>query len=111
MRIVLAPQRRDDLLEVVKSGDSLNINGETYDFSPMGEGDSLPLSAINSGWFAGPVERVDGQLTVTLFLPNPFNFSPEQAFPVPLVNVPDGPVVFPGPLPEFAAEMEAEEGE
>ena len=100
MRILLAPQRRDDLLEVVKAGDTLVVNGEPFDFSPVGEGDTLPLSAIHSGWFAGPVDRINGELVLTLILPNPWNFSPEQAFPVPLEDVPDGPVALPGPLPE-----------
>lgn len=109
MKIILSPQRMDDLLDVVKSGDILVINGETFDFSPVGEGDTLPISAINSVWFAGDVVRVDGHLVLTMWLPNPYNFSPEQAFPVPLEHVPDGPVIFPGPLPEPEVETVLED--
>lgn len=101
MIIKLSPLRTDEALEVVKSGDTLRVNGEYFDFSQIGEGDTLPANAISSEWFArGAVDRINGELVLTLTLPNPWNYSPEQAFPVPLVDVPDGPVVFPTPLPE-----------
>ncbi|WP_223505514.1 hypothetical protein [Pseudomonas sp. GL-RE-29] len=100
MNIKLSPQRRDDTLEVSRAGATLIINGEAFDFSKMADGDSLPTSAINSPWFAGQVDNVGGELELTLILPLPVNYSPEQAFPVPLENVPNGPVVFPAPLPE-----------
>lgn len=99
MIIKLSPQRRDDSLAVIKSGDLLNINGEVFDLSPMNDGDTLPRSAIASEWFAADVEKVSGQLVVTLLFPNPANYSQEQAFPVDLLGVPDGEVVFPLPLP------------
>lgn len=99
MKIKLVPQRRDDLLEVVKNGKSLSINGEVFDLSPIHDGDTLPQSAIKSEWFAADVEMVFGELVVTLLLPNPVNYSQEQAFPVPLLNVADGPVALPKPLP------------
>lgn len=109
MRIILSPQRRDDTLEVIKAGHVLTVNGQVFDFSPMGDGDTLPNSAISSEWFAGDVDKVAGELIVTLLFPNPWNYSPEQAFPVPLENVPDGPVVFPGALPEPAVETVPED--
>lgn len=104
MRIILSPQRRDDTLEVHKVGDVLTVNGEAFDLSLINEGDTLPREAISSIWFSDKVERVGGELIVTLLFPNPRNYSPEQAFPVPLESVPDGPVVFPGPLPEKGEE-------
>ena len=103
MKIILSPQRRDDTLEVVKSGDILTINGEEFDLSPVGEGDTLPRDAIDSLWFAGPVDRVNGELVLTLLLPNPWNYSQAQAFPLPLDNVPDGPVNLPQALSEVGA--------
>ena len=108
MRIKLSPQRRDDTLSVVRSGNTLIINGEVLDFSRMGDGDTLPLSAINCEWFAGDVDKADGELTVMLFFPNPWNYSPEQAFPVDLVDVPDGPVAFPLPLPDVPTQTTTE---
>jgi len=111
MLINLSPQRRDDTLEVLRSGNALIVNGESFDFSSMGDGDTLPRAAINSEWFAGNVEKVNGELILTLLFPMPWNYSPEQAFPVPLQNVPDGPVVFPGPLPEPALEASPEDNQ
>lgn len=109
MRIILDPQRRDDLLEVVKNGDILLVNGEPFDFSPIGEGDTLPATAIQSAWFSGDIDRINGELVVRLWLPNPWNYSQEQAFPVPLEAVPDGPVVLPAPLLSPVTEVDSEE--
>ena len=100
MRIKLSPVRRDDTLEVSRAGVTLTIKGEVFDFSQMAAGDTLPSSAISSLWFFGQVDNVDGELELTLILPLPANYSQEQAFPIPLENVPNGPVVFPAPLPE-----------
>lgn len=95
-------------MSVIRSGDSIVINGEVYDFSPLADGDTLPATAINSQWFAGQVDRVDGQLALTIFLPLPSNFSPEQAYPKPLLDVPDGVVTLPEPLADPAVAMEAD---
>ena len=99
MRIGLSPQRRDDTLVVSKVGDILIINGEAFDFTEMSDGDTLPALAISSPWFVGQVDRVGPELELTLILPLPSNYSPEQAFPKPLLNVPDGLVALPQPLP------------
>jgi hypothetical protein len=109
MIIKLSPQRRDDALEVIKQGRILTVNGETFDFSPMGDGDTLPGSAISSEWFVGGVDTVGGELMLTLILPIPWNYSPEQASPVDLVNVPDGSVAFPLPLQEVPSATASEE--
>lgn len=98
MRIKLSPVRMDKTLDVSKAGSVLTVNGEQFDFSRMGEGGTLPRSAISSDWFGGDVDVVDGDMVLTLVLPLSANFSPEQAFPVDLVDVPDGPVAFPQPL-------------
>lgn len=98
MIIKLCPQRRDDTLAVIRAGETLMLNGEAFDLSAIGEGDTLPRSAVSCEWFAGDVERTDGELVVTLILPIPWNYSQEQAFPVDLISVPDGEVVFPKPV-------------
>jgi hypothetical protein len=100
MIIKLYPVRRDDTLQVEKLGCVLTINGEKFDFSPMTEGSTLPRSAVSCEWLNSDIEMDGGKLSLTLILPLPFNYSPDQAFPVDLVNVPDGPVAFPQPLPE-----------
>ncbi|WP_042956545.1 hypothetical protein [Pseudomonas brassicacearum] len=108
MRINLSPQVRDDTLDVTKAGNTLTINGETIDLSPMTEGGTLPLGAISSSWFASDVDMVDGEIILTLFLPNSVHSSHEQLFPVPLLNVPDGPVAFPQSLPAPQAMEESQ---
>ncbi|MHC8396117.1 hypothetical protein ACYZT8_21120 [Pseudomonas sp. LB3P93] len=108
MKIILSPQRRDDTLSVIKRGEVLIVSGEEFDLSLVNEGDTLPHEAISSEWFSGNVERINGELTVALCLPNPWNFSPEQAFPAPLENVTDGPVAFPLPLPPEVEAMSEE---
>lgn len=107
MRIELRPIRSDSALSVFRSGDSLVLNGEAFDFSPLADGDTLPATAINSQWFAGQVDRIDGQLALTIFLPLPINFSPEQAYPEPLLDVPEGIVSLPQPLADPAVIVEA----
>ena len=99
MKIVLSPQVRVPPLTLFKEGDALTVNGEVFDFTPMGDGDTLPLGSIASEWFVGDVDKVGTEVIITLLFPNPWNYSPEQAFPEPLLNVPDGPVALPQPLP------------
>lgn len=109
MHIRLSPNNFPDerTLDLIKTGDALAVNGETFDFSSVGDGDTLPATAIASGWFPADVERISGELIITLWLPNPWNASPEQRFPDDLVNVPDGPVMLPQPLP-ISEEQKAE---
>ena len=109
MNIFLSPQRLDGTLEVVRSGSSLILNGETFDFSRMADGEALPASAINSRWFAGQVDKEGGVLSITLLLPIPPNFSHEQAFPSPLIDVPEGRVALPQPLPIQVAQAQEPE--
>jgi hypothetical protein len=104
MRIKLSPLLIDKGLVAAKDGQKLILNGVVFDFSQMKEGDVLPRSAIDSEWFAidprnDSVQVFNGELVLMLTLPIPENYSQEQAFPVDLVNVPDGIVVFPQPLP------------
>lgn len=95
MKITLSPQRRTDTLTVSRSGDTLTINGETFDFSPLPEGATLPQEAIGSDWFAGPVERVGGVLHVALVLPHGANAPEQTRFPAPITLTGDGPVALP----------------
>jgi hypothetical protein len=79
--INLYPVRREESLIAIKRGQVLTVNGEHFDFSRMADGDSLPASALTSKWITGSVDNVAGNLSLTLILPLPANFSPEQAFP------------------------------
>lgn len=109
MIIKLSPQRRDDFLEVTKVGSLLTVNGEPFDFSPMGDGDTLPAKAISSEWFVDEVSKQGEVITLTLLLPLPANYSQAQAFPSDLVEVPDGLVTFPQALPEQPDVLQGEE--
>ena len=100
MNIILSPVGMDQGVVYEKRGDVLVVNGVAFDFSRMKDGDTLPASAISSPMFTETVERIGSQLHMTLILPNPRNYSPEQAFPEPLYDVPDGVIQLPQPLPE-----------
>ena len=95
MKITLAPQRRDDTLAVSKQGDTITINGEAFDFSVIPDGATLPASAVACESIAGPVERINGVLHITLLLPHGPNPSQEVAFPAPIINPPDGVLELP----------------
>lgn len=100
MNILLSPVRMDvGVFEVIKRGASLSVNGEVYEFSQMRDGDTLPREAIDGDHFLGDVNMDNGVITLTLRLPLPWNYSQAQAFPEPLLNVSDGPVKLPYPLP------------
>ncbi|WP_209428464.1 hypothetical protein [Pararhodobacter sp. SW119] len=92
MRIDLVPLRSDALLMLARAGDVLTINGEAFDFTPLPEGASLPAEAIDSDWFAGPVERIDGRLHLTLTLPHGPRAPEATRFPAALEIEDDGPV-------------------
>lgn len=111
MRISFSPVRRDDTLTVSKSGDVLTVNGTVLDFSGLPDGATLPFGSIDCEWIAGDVERVDGEIHVTLILPHGANPSPSVAFPEPITVTADGPIEVPRdpePEPEHEPEPEPE---
>lgn len=96
MRISFSPQRRDDRLALEKSnGDHLRINGELFNFNPLNDGDVIPAGVVPNDWIVGPVERVDGEIHLTLILPHGPNPSQSVAFPEPITVVEDGPIHVP----------------
>jgi hypothetical protein len=97
MRITFSPVRRELALRLHRVGDVLTLNGEIFDFSPLPEGALLPAEAIDSEWFIGPVERIDGELHLRLILPHGSRAPGETRFPAPVTVTADGPV----PLPPF----------
>lgn len=94
MRISFTPQRRDDTLTLERTApDRLRINGELFNFGPLNEGDVLP--EVPCEWIAGPVERIGGEVHLTLILPHGPNPSEAVAFPEPIHVTQDGPVAVP----------------
>lgn len=95
MIIKLKPQRRDDNVTIIKSGDTITINGQAFDFSVIPDGATLPAEAVECEWIAGEIHRFDGELTLSLILPHGPNPSQAVAFPADIVNPADGPLELP----------------
>ena len=95
MKITLSPQRRDDTLTVIKQGDTLTINGTAYDFSQLPDGGTLPADAVNCEYVINSVDRVNGELELTLLLPHGANASEAARFPEPIINPADGELELP----------------
>jgi hypothetical protein len=101
MHINLSPVRMDENLTVSLDGAVLTLNGVAFDFTQLPEGATLPADAIDSDWITGPVERINGELHLTLRLPHGPNPSQAVAFPEPIHATEDGPIALPfDPLPE-----------
>ena len=95
MKINLSPQRRDDTLSVTKQGDTLTINGTEYDFANLPDGGTLPADAVDCEFVIGSVDRVDGEIELTLLLPHGPNASEAARFPQPIIDPADGEVELP----------------
>lgn len=94
MRISFSPQRRDGILTLEKSnGDMLRINGELFNFNPLSDGDTIP--DVPCEWTIGPVERIDGEIHLTLILPHGPNPSNAVAFPETINVTDDGSITLP----------------
>lgn len=101
MRISFSPMRRDDALIASKVGDIITINGEQFDFSGVPEG--ATVTSVPSPWIVGPVERIDGEIRLTLILPHGPNPSQAVAFPEPITVAEDGPIAIPQEVPDVDA--------
>ncbi|WP_327440286.1 hypothetical protein [Pseudomonas donghuensis] len=95
MKIKLSPIRLDGTLEVFKDGDQLTLNGEVLDFGPLQDGATLPAEAITCRWINDPVERIAGELVVTITMPHGANAGQQSRFPLDILNLADGRVALP----------------
>lgn len=96
MKIKLSPVRSDAVLAVAKTGDILEINGVALDFSRLADGATLPSEAIGNPFIVAPVERVNGDLMVTLMLPHDADAPESARFPIDIHGPADGRVPLPG---------------
>jgi hypothetical protein len=97
MRISFSPQRRDDKLTLeLTAPDRIRVNDDLFNFSPLVDGDTIPTDEIPCDWIVGPVERIDGEIHLTLILPHGPNPSDAVAFPDPIYVTQDGPITLPG---------------
>lgn len=95
MIIKLSPVRSDVSLSVYKSGDTLELNSVAMDFSRLPDGATLPAEAVGSEFVIAPVERINGDLVLTLMLPHDADAPQGARFPVDLYPA-DGQVQLPG---------------
>lgn len=95
MIIKLSPRSADEQLSVEKFGSILRLNGLSFDFSGLPDGATLPGEAVSSPWVDAPVERIDGELVVTLVMPHGVDAGQQSRFPVDIVNPADGRVPLP----------------
>lgn len=95
MKLNLMPTRTEERPTITRSGDTLTIDGEAFDFAGVTEGATLPAEAIASDWFTGPVERIGGVINLTLRLPHGPNAPVATRFPVPITLTQNGPVSLP----------------
>lgn len=92
MIISLSPQLRPDTLELSRAGDSLTLNGESFDFTDLAEGEARSLDCP---WIIGPVRREAGVLHLVVLLPHDADAPEETRFPAPVEVAADGPVTLP----------------
>jgi hypothetical protein len=95
MIIKFSPVRVDKKLEITKNGDTLTINGIPYDFSQLPNGATLPREAIDCEWIVSDINRINGEIELTILLPHGANASHEARFPEPIIKNDDGQVVLP----------------
>jgi len=95
MKIKLTPQRRNDDIELIKQGDILFINGESFDFSLLVEGARLPFGSVNCEYIIGDVYRVNNEIELTLILPYNTTHSEQRKFPKEILIFKDGIVELP----------------
>lgn len=98
---------------VVADGDTIWVDGQPFDFTQLPEGAALPAVAVQSDWFLGSVERINGDLHIRLLLPHGPDPSPAVAFPEPIKVTKAGAVKLPRDeapsTPEYVAPQEPEE--
>ncbi|WOE77477.1 hypothetical protein RZO07_19395 [Pseudomonas protegens] len=95
------------LESVTVNGYVITINGEPFDFSPLGKGYELSLEAIGSPLFADKaVMSTDGVLAVTLLMPyDEATATDAIRFPEPVTVTADGPVDIPTDHPAQPPEI------
>lgn len=93
MVVYLSAVFSDASVAVIRQGEALTINGHPFDFSQLPDGATLPLEAIDSPHFCGPVERIDGKLHIRLILPIQRAVFHEPI--PPIIDPPDGQIDLP----------------
>jgi len=112
MKITLSPVRMDAQLIASVSGDTIMLNGAVLDFTLLQDGETLPHGAIDSLWIPGDVQRIGGEIHITLRLPHGKNAPQETRFQAAFyepMTVLDGEVPLPPyDLPESEPEFQSD---
>ncbi len=100
MKITLYPQRCDDKLTLALQGERLTVSSDVLDLSAIPDGATVPMEAIDNPFICGPIERIDGELSVSLLLPRaaPFGVFDEAGKmrePYELIITQDGDIALP----------------
>jgi hypothetical protein len=104
--ITLSPQvNAMDDLSLSVDGDTITINGDVLDLSPMNDGDTLDAEAVDNPYVIETIRTANGTLYLTLLFPLRRGAPDEARFPQPITITTDGPV----PLPANAAPPEEED--
>ncbi|MDH0126692.1 hypothetical protein N7376_22200 [Brucella intermedia GD04153] len=113
-KISFSPQYSDAVLSLEKRGNVLIVNGDELDFSDLTDGGEYPPEAIDNPSVVGGVERVGGEIRLTIILPYMMPGHFETPPPITVIN--DGPIDLPEghypppvedlPIPEPIAEGE-----
>lgn len=94
-KITLSPQFSGSKLTLIKSGATLTINGETYDFSSLNDGDEVPSDAIDNPFIIGDINRIDDVVNMTIIMPySDPNADENIAYPKPLLWEGDDSITF-----------------
>ena len=81
-------------LELSVAGSALTVNGIALDFSPLTEGDVLPIGATPD-FIVSDVKNQGGALHLSLLLPLGPDASHVARFPQPITITKNGPVELP----------------
>lgn len=93
MNISFLPIRSERRIGAIeKAGDILSIGDQSFDFGPLPDGHLLPRAAVDCPWLASDVRRVDGDLSLTLFIPVGADMAFASAVP-DVVGAPDGAII------------------
>ncbi len=82
-------------LSVVHQSGDLIINGVTYPFSKLQEGETLPYGSISCPYVFGDVFKIDGVLNLCLVFPIGYDAPHDARFPELILVIEDGPVTLP----------------
>lgn len=94
-KITLMPQFSDAVLHLIKSGYTLLVNGNSYDFSAMNDGDVIPSDAISDPNIIGAISKEDGIVNLTILMPYSDPDADESVtFPEPIDLTEDGEITF-----------------